>query len=717
LTAIANSRGSLPTTGSIVVAANFTADLLEEAVRFWLDDLEIPCEIEFAPYSQVFQQLLDPASLFGRNAAGLNVVLIRVEEWWRAALADGKAGISHEQVERNAQDFLTAIGSASERLSVPLLICFCPSGTATQTDKPLADYLGSIENKLAAGANQLRGIDVVTSAELASLYPVADYEDVRADKVGHVPYTQEFFNVLGTMVARRFYRLQSPPYKIIVLDCDNTLWRGVCGEDGALGVKVDLAARALQEFVIAQRNAGMLLCLCSKNNEEDAWKVFAQNSGMVLRRDHIVAFRINWLPKSENLRSLAAELQLGLDSFILLDDNAMECAEVEARCPEVLALEVPQEAPAASKFLAHVWAFDHLPLTEEDRVRSAMYGQNADREALRKKSMSLDDFLAGLELQLEILPMEKGDLARVAQLTQRTNQFNFTAIRRSENEIERLCSEGVAECLVVKLRDRFGDYGTVGTMIFVESPGLMEVDSILLSCRALGRRVEQRMLGILGTIAQQRGIERVRLNFSPTPKNKPAREFLESIGAKFEQPDRASYFWDFPPAALIAIPSTTPSGGERSTTVSETAVKVESNQFSKKSSIFVRIAAQLSDAASISRAVAARRAITHRNDDNYLEPGTPFEKFLATTWMKFLQVDRVGVADNFFDLGGQSLSAMQVAFKIEEEFHIDFSLDTFLQSPVLADQAQRLEDEILGQADPNELERLVDEMEKTAGSG
>jgi FkbH-like protein len=357
------------------------------------------------------------------------------------------------------------------------------------------------------------------------------------------------------MIARRFYRIHTPPHKVIVLDCDDTLWRGVCGEDGASGVSVGPAFKALQEFLIAQRDAGMLLCLCSKNNEEDVWRVFEKNPEMILKREDFVSSRINWQPKSENLRSLSAELQLGMDSFIFLDDSAVQCAEVEARCPEVITLQLPEQETNFKGFLSHVWAFDHLKITEEDRQRSDLYATNAEREQLRAQSLCLEDFLAGLELQVKFLPMTKAELPRVTQLTQRTNQFNFTSVRRSESEVERLCSAGNAECLVIQLRDRFGDYGLVGAMIFTRRPGLLDVDNVLLSCRALGRRVEHRMLSHLGRIAQKEGSEKVRINFVSTPKNKPARDFLESIGAIIEAGNGMTCQIDFEPAHIAELSS------------------------------------------------------------------------------------------------------------------------------------------------------------------
>jgi len=533
----------------IALTATFTAEPVEEPLNFWMNELDTPCAVKFSPYNQVFQQLLDPASALSTNHSGLNVVIIRLEDWWDGA-GDLHSGHDtrekfRERVERHARDLFDAMKFASGNSRVPYLLCFCPASKQIQADETLMEFFSLLESQIAGRMEDVSGTYVVTSAECKALYPVAEFEDQRANEASHVPYTGEFFHALGTMIARRFYRIHTPPHKVIVLDCDNTLWQGVCGEDGALGVTVGPPYKALQEFMIAQRDAGMLVCLCSKNNEEDVWKVFENNPGMVLKREHFVSTRINWQPKSENLRSLSAELQLGLDSFIFLDDSAIECAEVEARCPDALTLQLPEQESDFKKFLSHVWAFDHLKITEEDRQRSDLYAQDAERKQALEQWLRLDDFLAGLELQVEFLPMTKAEMPRVAQLTQRTNQFNFTSVRRTDGEVERLCTAGNADCLVIRLRDRFGDYGLVGAMIFTRQPGLLDVDNVLLSCRALGRRVEHRMLSHLGRIAQEESRKTVRINFVPTPKNKPARDFLESMGAVVEDGNSIASRIDF----------------------------------------------------------------------------------------------------------------------------------------------------------------------------
>jgi FkbH-like protein len=526
---------------TLSIAATFTAEPVEESLAFWMQKLDLPAQVVFAPYNQVFQQLLDPASLLSQNETGVNVVLVRFEDWQR--FQDGDEANAAETIERNAQDLVAALKTAAERSSAPYLVCVCPP--APDADAGRLAFFQRLETRLAAELEAVSGVYVVTSAELAALYPVAEYYDAYADELGHVPYTARFFTALGTMIVRRVYALRQPPRKVIVLDCDQTLWQGVCGEDGALGVQIDSPRRALQEFMVAQGEAGMLLCLCSKNNEEDVWDVFARREEMVLRREHLVAWRVNWRPKSENLRALAEELQLGLDSFILLDDNPVECAEVQANCPEVLTLQLPQEPARIARFLQHVWVFDRLKVTDEDRQRTVFYQQNLARERLQQQALTFEAFLEGLELEVQIGAMTSAQLPRVAQLTQRTNQFNVTTIRRSERELQQLCESG-HECLAVQVRDRFGDYGLVGVMLFEVKTGAIRVDTFLLSCRTLGRGVEHRMLVRLGEIAQARSLDRVEVPFVPTKKNQPALDFLEAIGGAFKESRDGDLFFHLP---------------------------------------------------------------------------------------------------------------------------------------------------------------------------
>ena len=185
-------------------------------------------------------------------------------------------------------------------------------------------------------------------------------------------------------MARKIHVLTSSPYKVIVLDCDNTIWSGVVGEDGVDGIEISEEWRQMQQRMVELSEKGFLLCLCSKNEESDVLEVFDKRTEMVLKRDRLVSWRINWQRKSENIKSLAQELKLGLDSFIFLDDNPIECAEVRSACPEVLVLEFPK-AERITRFLGHVWPFDRLSITSEDQQRTLMYQQEIERSRFQRK--------------------------------------------------------------------------------------------------------------------------------------------------------------------------------------------------------------------------------------------------------------------------------------------------------------------------------------------
>jgi len=348
--------------------------------------------------------------------------------------------------------------------------------------------------------------------------------------LGKIPYTEEYFCALATALVRYAYSLFMPPYKVVVLDCDNTLWKGICGEDGPSGVEIDPPRRTLQEFLLQQRDSGMLLCMASKNNEQDVLDVFQQHPEMPLNLHHFISWRINWDSKADGLISLSKELGLGLDSFIFVDDNPKESAEVSERLPEVLSLTLPTQIEEPPHFLDHIWAFDHAVVTEEDRNRNVYYGQTQKFGNEIRKTTNLADFIANLQLHVNLVPLVPETLPRAAQLTQRTNQFNFTTIRRSEADLQILLTDGIHECFTVTVSDRFGDYGLVGLLIFSVHDTDLVIDTFLLSCRVLGRGVEHRVMAWLGEAALARNARFIDSAFVHTKKNSPARQFLESIG-------------------------------------------------------------------------------------------------------------------------------------------------------------------------------------------
>ncbi len=663
VTAQAPQRKEAPP--AIAISATFTAEAIEPTLAFWLRELKLDFQVRFAPYNQVFQQLLDPAGLLAGNRNGLNVVLVRFEDWARF-----RDAVSLRELAENVRHLESALRSAAGAEGSPMLVCLCPASPEFLSDPARAAFAAQSEETLRLALRDLSTVHLVTTGEVQRLYPVPAYYDPHADELGHVPYTPEFFAALGTTIARKLHASRTSRYKVIALDCDETLWQGVCGEDGPLGVRLDAGHQALQTFILAQRDAGMLLCLCSKNNEEDVHETFRAHPEMPLKLDHFAASRVNWEAKSANLRSLADELNLGIESFILVDNSATECAEVQANCPEVLSLVLPPVAGEFGAFLDHVWAFDHWITTPEDRSRATLYTQDAARTRAERQSTNLEEFLASLNLEIRIAPMTASQLPRVAQLTERTNQMNFTSVRRSESEIQNLLRSEGYECLAVDVSDRFGRYGLTGVMLFRAGRGALAVDSFLLSCRALGRGVEHRMLARLGEIAMERGLAEVEIPFVPSPRNRPAESLLSAAGAQFEQRTPAGSTFHFPADYLAAM---------QYRAAHHAAVAHDDRRIQASSSAhfdpvdYARIARELRDPARILYTVrgrASREPALAPSD----APRTDLEKQLAQIWAHLLGIASVGVHQNFFDLGGHSLLAVQLLSLVRQTFDVDLSL-------------------------------------------
>ena len=387
------------------------------------------------------------------------------------------------------------------------------------------------ESEILDGLDGVPGLEVVLARNFHESYGLTarQIEDPLRDKIAHVPYQDAYLHTLATMIMRCVHRRLVARRKVVVVDCDNTLWRGVVGEAGPDGIEFDSQHRQLHAALDRLNRSGVLVCLCSKNEESDVWSVFEKRGELGLRRDQVVAAMINWQPKSENIRALATRLNLGLESFIFIDDNPIECAEVAAACPEVLTLTWPQEPDRALRMLNHTWELDSVEGTREDQERTELYRQEFRRRALQEETRTFSDFIENLELMVEIAPLDSEDVKRASQLTLRTNQFNFTTRRIDAGEMQSLLRAGEQTIRTVKVRDRFGDYGFVGLLIAEPRADVLAVDTFLLSCRVLGRGVEYQMASALGKMAVERGARAVRIRVETTKRNAPARKFVEHI--------------------------------------------------------------------------------------------------------------------------------------------------------------------------------------------
>lgn len=324
--------------------------------------------------------------------------------------------------------------------------------------------------------------------------------------------------------------------KCLVLDCDNTLWGGVVGEDGIDGIKIGniypgSSFRDFQLALVEAAKQGVILTLCSKNNEEDVLEVFDKHPDMILRREHIAAFRINWQNKARNIQELASELSIGEDSMVFIDDNPVERLLVKETLPHLSVGDFPAKEYNLLAFFKKLYTEHFLiySLTNEDKAKTQQYIENAKRSQLKNASLNVDDYLASLDISLDFQLVNEFNLTRIAQMTQKTNQFNLTTRRYTEVDLQKfIAQDAIISCLGVE--DRFGDNGiTVASILKIYAEHAV-IDSFLLSCRILGRGIEIAYLRYLLNMLFERGVKIVFASYIPSTKNRQTESFYDSLG-------------------------------------------------------------------------------------------------------------------------------------------------------------------------------------------
>jgi FkbH-like protein len=667
----------------VAISGTFTVDPLLAPLNHLIAEAGLPLDVESAPYNQVFQQLLTPSSLLARNTTGINVVLLRPEDFVANLPAPDEAAA---MVARTARELEQAFAQYCRRTKNPTIVALLPG--PQEGSAVLQSALGAARRELQAAFADQPNVYLLDGAAIDALAGADRFDPIRGE-LAHIPFTEPYYAALAIVLVRKLHALRVAPHKVLVLDCDNTLWGGVVGEDGVAGISLSPAFLALQRFAVEQQRKGTLICLASKNAERDVLAVFAAHPEMPLTLDHVVAHRINWQPKAENIASLARELNLGLDAFVFLDDNPVECAQVRAALPPVVTLQTPVEAEIPG-FLENLWLFDKLNVTSEDLRRTNLYRENAARQQLEDSATDIAEFLASLAIVIDIAEASEGEWARIAQLTHRTNQFNFTTIRRSEAELRALAGAG-AWIHRVSVRDRFGDYGIVGVMVSKPNGDALVVDTLLLSCRVLGRGVEHAMLRRLGDIAAQRSLAHVALPYVATAKNEPAIAFALSVAAPFRHEESVRVVFRIPTAQARLIehrPGHDPDAvvNARKADARKGAVVAAgagAASVGNRSQRYAKLAQICASGPALLAEVRRAHAHVRTLPTQLRQPESDTERRLVELWRELLNIDEIGVDDDYFDLGGTSLLAARMFAEIARRFGKKLRLTTILDCPTV----------------------------------
>ena len=370
--------------------------------------------------------------------------------------------------------------------------------------------------------------------------------------------------VYGDLVGRLLAARQGRSSKCLVLDLDNTLWGGVIGDDGLDGIVLGQGSARGEAFVAFQNyvrdlsRRGIILAVCSKNDEANAWEPFDKHPDMVLKRSDIACFVANWSDKPANLRSIGERLNIGIDALVFADDNPFERNIVRRELPMVQVPELPEDPALYANCIADAGYFEAVSVTPEDLHRAGQYQANAERDSLKASATDLEGYLRSLNMELRWARFDSVGLQRIVQLINKTNQFNLTTRRYSDAEAVAVMKNPRALSLQLRLIDRFGDNGVIAIIIGEFEPGTtdMVIDTWLMSCRELGRQVEQASLNLVAAEASRLGATRLIGRYRPTAKNAMVREHYRTLGFELldEAPDGAARWSlnlsDFSPAEL-----------------------------------------------------------------------------------------------------------------------------------------------------------------------
>lgn len=543
----------------LAVLRNVMMEFIEPYLKYLACEMGFRSEVMFGGLDNFVQEALGGAPALFQDK--IDAVLIFTPLPALSPLLDtGFSGLSQGQIEeelgRIIQLFSTVVGGVRAQTDAMILW--------HGMEAPIYPALGIQDAQQHSGQVSIvkslnEGLRKVLSATgnaylvnmeacLARL-GAQQFYDTRYWYLARLPYSRKGLAEIACEDFKFLRSLKGRTRKCLVVDCDNTLWGGIVGEDGIEGIKLGHThpGSSFVEFqleILSHYHRGVIVAICSKNNPDDVWEVFDKHPDMVLKREHIAAWQINWQDKVTNLRALASELNIGTDSMVFVDDSDFEANLVREQMPEVQVLQLPKERPGEYRWvLAASGAFDLPRLTDEDRKRGELYQAENLRRQERVGSADLEKYCRSLSIKLEIGLVDALTIPRVAQQTQKTNQFNLTTRRYTDAEISRFGSSPDHDILWLRVSDKFGDLGIVGSCILTYRGEDAVIDTLLISCRVLGRGIEGRFLAEVMWFARRRGAKRMLGQYIPTNKNQQVAGFFLSQGFSAASPQSEEGSW------------------------------------------------------------------------------------------------------------------------------------------------------------------------------
>ncbi|MHC4075029.1 MAG: HAD-IIIC family phosphatase [Planctomycetota bacterium] len=545
----------------LAVLSSFTAEFLRPYILVESNALNCRLKSWFGPFNQFEQMIFNANSTLWKNQPDILWIAMRLEDVDRYLINEFSGlepAAARDRLRILRERLVMLAKSARDNFQGPILV-----SNLTVIDQEPSDIFDAANpNGLTCLVDEQNHILAEELSQINDTYPFdyagciasqgrTNWRDYRLWYMARLPISQSAQQFLAKSFVRIAMAVLHPPAKCIVIDLDNTIWGGVVGDDGPEGIKLgdDYPGSIFKDFqsaLLGYRKRGFLLAIASKNDEKLVRDVLDTHPEMILRTKHFASIQANWSPKPVNLRRIAEELNIGLDSFVFIDDNPVECEYVRSELPMVFVVNLPTDPLYYLSTLRKIVVLDRPRVLQEDRIRADMYQQESKRKDSYSRKVNIKDFLAGLEMTAQIGVLDGNSIERVYQLIQKTNQFNLTTRRHKLEDIKLMAESKDCEVAWLRLRDKFGELGLVCVgIVKLFEKDIWEVDTFLMSCRVMGRTVEDAFLSYLAELVIAKGARISRGVYSRTAKNKPVVKFYPEHGfTEVGHPDKDNWVYE-----------------------------------------------------------------------------------------------------------------------------------------------------------------------------